>query len=130
MAYFKVSLAGDLGSGKSTVGAILKERFYADVVSVGKIQREMAEKLGMNTKEFNIYQEKHPELDKQLDDMLASYENKEGSFILVRGKHIVELFRARSACISNVTPKKRRNALSKRSARMKNICPTRTLSSN
>ena len=43
MAYFKVSLAGDLGSGKSTVGAILKERFYADVVSVGKIQREMAE---------------------------------------------------------------------------------------
>lgn len=81
MAYFKVSLAGDLGSGKSTVGAILKERFYADVVSVGKIQREMAEKLGMNTKEFNIYQEKHPELDKQLDDMLASYENKEGSFI-------------------------------------------------
>ena len=55
MAYFKVSLAGDLGSGKSTVGAILKERFYADVVSVGKIQREMAEKLGMNTKEFNIY---------------------------------------------------------------------------
>ena len=81
MAYFKVSLAGDLGSGKSTVGAILKDRFYADIVSVGKIQREMAEKLGMNTKEFNIYQEKHPELDKQLDDMLASYENKEGSFI-------------------------------------------------
>ena len=46
MAYFKVSLAGDLGSGKSTVGAILKDRFYADIVSVGKIQREMAEKLG------------------------------------------------------------------------------------
>lgn len=81
MAYFRVSLAGDLGSGKSTVGAILKDRFYADTVSVGKIQREMAEELGMNTKEFNIYQEKHPELDKKLDDMLASYENKEGSFI-------------------------------------------------
>lgn len=81
MAYFKISLAGDLGSGKSTVGAILKDRFYADVISVGKIQREMAEKLGMNTTEFNVYQESHPELDKQLDDMLASYEGKEGSFI-------------------------------------------------
>ncbi len=81
MAYFRISLAGDLGSGKSTVGAILKERFYADIISVGKIQREMAEKLGMNTTQYNIYQESHPELDKQLDDMLAAYENKEGSFI-------------------------------------------------
>ncbi len=81
MSYFRVSLAGDLGSGKSTVGAILKDRFYADIISVGKIQREMAEKLGMNTREFNIYQESHPELDKQLDDMLASYDSKEGSFI-------------------------------------------------
>ena len=54
MAYFRISLAGDLGSGKSTVGAILKERFYADIISVGKIQREMAEKLGMNTTQYNI----------------------------------------------------------------------------
>ncbi len=81
MSYFRISLAGDLGSGKSTVGQILKDRFNADVVSVGKIQREMAEKLGMNTTEFNVYQEEHPELDKELDDNLASYESKEGSFI-------------------------------------------------
>lgn len=81
MAYFRISLAGDLGSGKSTVGAILKDRFYADIISVGKIQREMAEQLGMNTTEFNVYQESHPELDKKLDDMLAAYEGKEGSFI-------------------------------------------------
>lgn len=81
MAYFRISLAGDLGSGKSTVGSILKEKFYADIISIGKIQREMAEKLGMDTTEFNVYQETHPELDKELDDKLASYENKEGSFI-------------------------------------------------
>ena len=56
MACFRISLAGDLGSGKSTVGSILKEKFYADIISIWKIQREMAEKLGMNTTEFKVYQ--------------------------------------------------------------------------
>ena len=81
MSYFRISLAGDLGSGKSTVGQILQKRFCADVISIGKIQREMAEKLGMDTTEFNQYQESHPELDKELDDSLAAYEKKEGSYI-------------------------------------------------
>ena len=81
MSYFRISLAGDLGSGKSTVGQILQKRFCADVISIGKIQREMAEKLGMDTTEFNQYQESHPELDKELDDRLAAYEKKEGSYI-------------------------------------------------
>ena len=53
MSYFRISLAGDLGSGKSTGGQILQKRFCADVISIGKIQREMAEKLGMDTTEFN-----------------------------------------------------------------------------
>ncbi len=79
--FFKISLAGDLGSGKSTVGAILKERFNAEIVSIGQIQRAMAAELKMDTCEFNKYQETHPEFDKILDTKLADYEPQEGNFI-------------------------------------------------
>lgn len=79
--FFKISLAGDLGSGKSTVGAILKDRFNAEIVSIGKIQRAMAAELKMDTCEFNKYQETHPEFDKILDTKLADYEPLEGNFI-------------------------------------------------
>ena len=79
--FFKISRAGDLGSGKSTVGAILKEKFNAEIISIGKIQRSMAAELNMDTCEFNKYQETHPEFDKILDGKLADYESKEGNFI-------------------------------------------------
>ena len=81
MGYFKISLAGDLGSGKSTVGAILKEKFGAEIVSIGRLQRSMAAEMGMDTCEFNRYQETHPEFDKILDTRLASYESLCGNFI-------------------------------------------------
>lgn len=81
MDQFRISLAGDLGSGKSTVGAILKEKFGAEIVSIGKIQRTMAAEIGMDTCEFNRYQETHPEFDKILDGKLAEYEKTSGSFI-------------------------------------------------
>ena len=79
--FFKISLAGDLGSGKSTVGAILKDRYNAEIVSIGKIQRAMAAELNMDTCEFNKYQETHPEFDKILDTKLADYEPLKGNFI-------------------------------------------------
>lgn len=81
MGYFKISLAGDLGSGKSTVGAILKEKFGAEIVSIGRLQRSMAAEMGMDTCEFNRYQETHPEFDKILDTRLSSYESLCGNFI-------------------------------------------------
>ena len=79
--FFKISLAGDLGSGKSTVGKILGERFGAEIVSIGRLQRKMASDLGMDTCDFNRYQESHPEFDKILDGKLAEYEKKEGNYI-------------------------------------------------
>lgn len=81
MSYFKISLTGDLGSGKSTVCAILKEQFDAEVISIGKLQRKMAEELKMDTCEFNVYQKTHPEFDKILDGKSAEYESVDGNFI-------------------------------------------------
>ena len=78
---FKISLAGDLGSGKSTVANILKEKYNAEIVSAGGIQRKLAESLGLSIKDFNVYMEKDPSYDKKLDDMLAGYDQKNGDYI-------------------------------------------------
>ncbi len=81
MEHFKISLTGDLGSGKSTVSEILRKRFDAEIISVGKMQRKFAAEHGMNICEFNVYQQTHPEFDTLLDTMISEYENAEGNFI-------------------------------------------------
>ncbi len=69
---FKISLAGDLGSGKSTVSKLLMAKTGAEYYSTGMICRAEAEKHGMTIDEFNRYMETHPEVDKAIDDALAS----------------------------------------------------------
>lgn len=81
MKDYKISLAGDLGSGKSTVGAILAEKYALQKVSIGQIQRKMAADMQMTTVEFNRYMEQHPEFDDILDGKLREYENISGRFI-------------------------------------------------
>jgi cytidylate kinase len=66
----KISLAGDLGSGKSTVSKILIDRLGAEYYSTGAIVRSIAEKHGMSVVELNVYMETHPEIDHEIDDGL------------------------------------------------------------
>lgn len=68
----KISLAGDLGSGKSTVSDILIKRLGAEYYSTGAIVRSVAEKRGMTVGELNVYMETHPEIDNEIDDGLAA----------------------------------------------------------
>lgn len=68
----KISLAGDLGSGKSTVSKILIERLGAEYYSTGAIVRSIAEKHGMSVVELNLYMESHPEIDHEIDDGLKA----------------------------------------------------------
>ncbi len=81
MEKFRISLAGDLGSGKSTVTEILLKRIPLTKVSVGKLFREVAEEHGMTPVEFNVFIQDHPEYDKAFDEKLASYDKVEGNFI-------------------------------------------------
>lgn len=78
---FRISLAGDLGSGKSTVAKILSEKYGAEIVSGGRIQREFAAKMGITIEQFNILMETDRSYDKRLDDLLASYDKISGNFI-------------------------------------------------
>lgn len=68
----KISLAGDLGSGKSTVSAILCEALGAEYYSTGRVVRSIAERYGMGIAEFNSYMESHPEIDNEIDDGLCA----------------------------------------------------------
>ena len=81
MKNFKISLAGDLGSGKTTVGEILTEKFGLKKISIGLILREFAEQKSMSVAEFNKFMETHPEYDKKVDDELKTYEDKQGNFL-------------------------------------------------
>ena len=48
MNYTKISIAGDLGSGKSTIAKKLTKKFGCRQYSTGDIQREIAKKLKMS----------------------------------------------------------------------------------
>jgi CMP/dCMP kinase len=63
----KISLTGDLGSGKSAVSKILSEKLEYRIVSTGGIQREIAAKHGLTTLELNEYTKSHPEIDDEID---------------------------------------------------------------
>ena len=71
-SYDKISLAGDLGSGKSTVSKILIDRLGAEYYSTGQIVRSIAKKHGMSVVELNVYMETHPEIDHEIDDGLKA----------------------------------------------------------
>lgn len=68
----KISLAGDLGSGKSTVSSIIIERIGAEYYSTGAIVRSIADRRGMSVVELNEYMETHPEIDHEIDDGLRA----------------------------------------------------------
>ena len=68
----KISLAGDLGSGKSTVADILAPRIGAEYYGTGVIAREIAASMGMDIAAFNIFMETHPEQDRAFDDRLIA----------------------------------------------------------
>ncbi len=78
----KISITGDLGSGKSTVCRYLKEKFGLRVYSIGQIQRAMAEKYNMDTCAFNKYMENHPEIDEEIDTELARIGRQDESMVL------------------------------------------------
>lgn len=64
----KISIAGDLGSGKSTVSKILIDRLGAEYYYTGAHMRAIAESRGMDVVELSHYMETHPEIDQEIDD--------------------------------------------------------------
>jgi cytidylate kinase len=63
-----ISITGKLGSGKSTVCNLLKDRYGFEIYSTGAFQREVARSMGITTLELNKRLREDPSLDYVIDD--------------------------------------------------------------
>lgn len=66
-----ITMAGKLGSGKSTIAKLLNERHGFEIYSTGKIQRELARQFGVSTLEMNQMMSKDTKYDHMIDDEVA-----------------------------------------------------------
>ena len=79
---FRISLTGDLGSGKSTVGKILSEKYEAKIYSTGPIVRQIAADKGISVVELNKLMESDPKIDHEMDDRLKLLSEEPGNLII------------------------------------------------
>jgi cytidylate kinase len=77
-----ISIAGDLGSGKSSVAKVLCEKLGFGYFSTGMLQRKLAEEKGMNTLEMNYFSETTSEIDDYIDSFLKKINDSEDDYIL------------------------------------------------
>lgn len=68
----KITLTGDLGSGKSAVSKILCEKTGFEYVSTGRIQRQLAQEMGIDTLEMNRLADTDPSIDERIDGIFVS----------------------------------------------------------
>lgn len=78
----KISITGDLGSGKSTVCKVLRDTYGLNVYSIGQIQRSLAQKYNMDVLAFNKYMESHPEIDEEIDTELTEIGKRDEDMVL------------------------------------------------
>lgn len=65
-----ITISGPPGSGKSTTAKALAARLKMAALIGGDIFRNIAKERGMTLEELGAYCEKHPEVDKELDERL------------------------------------------------------------
>ena len=78
----KIAISGELGSGKTVLGKLLCDKLNFKLISVGGIQRELAQAHGMTTLEFNKYMETHPEIDIECDNKVIEHGRSPVNLIL------------------------------------------------
>jgi cytidylate kinase len=78
----KITITGDLGSGKSAVSRVIISQLEMEYLSTGSIQRSIAERLNMTSLELNKYSETHPEIDDEIDSVFKSLNTNPKSYIV------------------------------------------------
>lgn len=78
-----ITLTGNLGSGKSTICKILETEHHYEIYSTGKVQRKLAEDLGISVLEMNQLMCKDHKYDNMIDDTTAkiSRENPDKAIV-------------------------------------------------
>ena len=73
-----ITITGDLGSGKSTVAKLIAEKTGMEYFSTGKIQRKIAEEMGIDTLELNKRGKEDKSTDNLIDGKLKAM-NQDGT---------------------------------------------------
>lgn len=78
-----ITLTGNLGSGKSTICKILEAEYQYEIYSTGKVQRKLAEELGISVLGMNQLMCQDHKYDNMIDDATAkiSKENQEKAIV-------------------------------------------------
>ncbi len=66
-----ISITGRLGSGKSTVAGILRDKYGFEIYSTGTVQRAMAAEMGLTTLEMNELMKNDVNFDHKIDDAVV-----------------------------------------------------------
>ena len=77
-----ITISGDIGSGKSTTGKLLRDRLQFNYLSTGAIQREIAEEMGLTTLELNKLTESRKDIDDRIDGYTKALNDSVENYIV------------------------------------------------
>ncbi len=78
----KITLTGDLGSGKSAVSRILCAYTGFEYISTGRIQRQLAQDMGIDTLEMNLLADTDPSIDERIDGIFVALGHDPKGYII------------------------------------------------
>ncbi|MCS6929572.1 MAG: cytidylate kinase family protein [Saprospiraceae bacterium] len=78
----KITITGDLGSGKSAVARRLCELTGFEYFSTGRLQRQLAEELGVDTLTLNRLAEIDPTIDYRIDEAIKALGQSPGQYVV------------------------------------------------
>jgi cytidylate kinase len=76
-----ITISGLHGTGKSTIAKLLADKLGILYYSTGQTFRDLAKENNMSLEEYTNYVEKHPDIDKELDNKVVEIA-KQGSIII------------------------------------------------
>ena len=76
-----IAISGLHGTGKSTIAKLLADKLGILYYSTGQAFRDLAKENNMSLEEYTSFVEKHPDIDKELDDKVIEMAGK-GSIII------------------------------------------------
>lgn len=76
-----IAISGLHGTGKSTIAKLLAEKLGIIYYSTGQAFRDLAKENNMSLEDYTSYVEKHPDIDKELDNKVVAMAKK-GSIII------------------------------------------------
>lgn len=78
----KITISGDIGSGKSTVAKILAKKLNLKHYSTGDLMRQLAKESKKDMLEFSRSAETNPEIDKLLDNRQELLGKTDDNFVI------------------------------------------------